>query len=251
MIDENTFSGSKTERVARVLLNWIIESDISPGSSLGTEAELLERLHVSRPTLRESLRILESQGILTLRPGPGGGILVSKPSVDMLAYSLSVYLRLNDVPFVEILRARMAIEPVLVRDSARFGSDEDFDEMERSIDRLEKSGGDSEVVYKENRAFHNAIARAASNPVLELFWSTISILASGEGAGLKYTERNLSHIIGAHRRILEACRKRDPEAAHRLMVDHLGELDVLLRTRFKDRLDEPTRITHKESGKLV
>jgi GntR family transcriptional regulator, transcriptional repressor for pyruvate dehydrogenase complex len=249
-MDEGPVSINKAEQVTRLLLNRIIEADLEPGSSFGTEAELLEQFNVSRPTLRESLRILEFQGVLTLRPGPRGGIMVAKPSIDVLAHTLSVFLRLNKVPFVEILRARLAIEPALVRDAALNGSEKDFNDMEKSIERLETASDFNAVVYEENREFHNAIARAANNPVLELFWGTIRILASGEGAGLKYTDRNRTHIIQAHKRILEACRKRDPDVAQRLMVDHLRELDVLLRTRFKDRLEGPAKITFKTGRKL-
>lgn len=248
---EAHYGVSKAEHVARLLLNRIISADMKPGSSFGTEAELLEKFQVSRPTLRESLRILESQGVLTLRPGPRGGIMVAKPSINVIAHTLSVFLRLNGVPFVEILRARMAIEPVLARDAALYGNDSDFDEMEDSIKRLEAGGDDNEVVYRENRAFHSVIARAASNPVLEAFWETISILASGEGAGIKYTKRNVEHVVKSHRAILDACRQRDPALAFQLTVDHLGELDDLLKKRFKGRLDEPTQITHKNGRRIM
>lgn len=242
---------SKAEHVARLLLNRIINSNMKPGSSFGTEAELIELFKVSRPTLRESLRILESQGVLTLRPGPGGGIMVAKPSIDVIAHTLSVYLRLNSVPFVEILRARMAIEPVLSRDAAINGSEEDFQEMDDSIRRLEQAGDDSDLIYNENRKFHSVIARAAANPVLEGFWSTIGILASGEGTGIKYSKRNLEHIVKSHREILTACRNRDPEAAYKLTSDHLGELNDLLNKRFKGRMEEPTRIASKVGRMLL
>ena len=63
MDDIPTMPRSKAEHVAQQLLDRIISADLSPGSSFGTEAELLEQFNVSRPTLRESLRILESQGV--------------------------------------------------------------------------------------------------------------------------------------------------------------------------------------------
>lgn len=248
---ETHYGVSKAEHVARLLLNRIISADMKPGSSFGTEAELLEKYDVSRPTLRESLRILESQGVLALRPGPKGGIMVAKPSIHVIAHTLSVYLRLNGVPFVEILRARMAIEPVLARDAALYGSEEDFDEMEQTIIRLEAAGADNEVVYRENRAFHSVIARAACNPVLEAYWETISILASGEGAGIKYTKKNVEHVVKSHRAILSVCRQRNPDLAYELTVDHLGELDDLLKKRFKGRLKEPTQITHKNGRRVL
>lgn len=248
---EPQYGVSKAEHVARLLLNRIISANMKPGSSFGTEAELLGKFQVSRPTLRESLRILESQGVLTLRPGPRGGIMVSKPSINVIAHTLSVYLRLNDVPFIEILRARMAIEPVLARDAAVFGGEDDFDKMEETIKGLERAGDDNEVVYRENRAFHSVIARAASNPVLEVYWETISVLATGEGAGFKYTKRNVIHIVKSHRAILNACRERNPTLAYDLTVDHLGELDDLLKRRFKGRLGEPTEIMLKNGRRIV
>ena len=70
---------NKAEYVAQRLLDRIITANLDPGSSFGTEADLLQQFDVSRPTLRESLRILEAQGVLELRPGPRGGIIVTKP----------------------------------------------------------------------------------------------------------------------------------------------------------------------------
>jgi GntR family transcriptional regulator, transcriptional repressor for pyruvate dehydrogenase complex len=237
---------NKAQQVARLLLDRIIDEEMRPGSSFGTEADLLDRYHVSRPTMRECLRILESQGVLSLRPGPKGGIIVAKPSVDVLAQTLSVYLQLHDVPMMEILRARMAIEPTLVRDAALNGTAEQFDQMERSVERLEASkDDDGTVLYRENREFHNIIARAAANPVLEVFWLTIRSLASGEGEHMRFSEKNRKFIAKAHRAILDACRRRDADAAQQLIAEHLGELDVLLKTRDKllrSRLDAPARM---------
>lgn len=241
-------SMNKTEQVARMLLNRIIESNLQPGSSFGTEAELLEQMNVSRPTLREGIRILESQGVLTLRPGPRGGILVARPSVDVIAYYMSVYLRLNSMPFIEILKARMAIEPALVRGAALNGTDEQFEAMEATIREMEKPDWSDQTIYDENRKFHSIIAKASANPVLEVFWMTISILASGEAENIKYSKKNRSYIIDAHRRILDACRQRDPDAAQRAMTEHLGELDELLRSRYGDR---PMRISYKSSGQSI
>src|SRR3546814_6794563 len=122
--DGRNHSISKTEQLARLLLDRIIDSGLRPGDSFGTEAEMLGQFKVSRPTLRESIRILESHGVVTLRPGPKGGVIINQPGVDFVAHALSVFLRLNNVPFVAILRARIAIEPALVRDAALHATEE-------------------------------------------------------------------------------------------------------------------------------
>jgi GntR family transcriptional regulator, transcriptional repressor for pyruvate dehydrogenase complex len=244
-------SGSKPEQVARLLLQRIIESGLRPGASFGTETELQAQFKVSRPTLRESLRILESQGVLTLRPGPRGGIIVSQPSVDIVAHTLSVFLRLNSVPFIAIVQARAAMEPALVRDAARNATDEDFDKMQASIERMKKIGSDVAAFADENRTFHQAIMQAAQNPVLEVFWSAIGILVSGEQHGMRYTAKNRKAIVTYHQRILDACRARDPDLAAQLMSEHIGELDTLLRKRFKNLVNEPTRIAMRPSHRKV
>jgi DNA-binding FadR family transcriptional regulator len=240
---------NKAQQVARLLLDRILQHDLHSGSSFGTEAELIEHYQVSRPTLRESLRILESQGVLSLRPGPKGGIMVSKPSIDVLAHLLSVFLRLHDVPLEEILRARMAIEPALARDAALHGTEHDFEDMAQSIERMAAAHDDGQTIYSENREFHNIIARAAGNPVLEIFWLTIRSLASGEGEKMKFTQRNRDHIVTSHREILNACRAGDVAVAQGLMRDHLGELELLLRKRSLERQKERQPIDFEKAGR--
>ncbi|WP_298396851.1 FCD domain-containing protein [Sphingobium sp.] len=215
---------NKAQHVARLLLDRVIEEGMKPGSSFGTEADLLEQLDVSRPTLRESLRILESQGIVTLRPGPKGGILVSKPSIDALAGSLSVFLQLHNVPFGETVKARMSIEPALVGDAALHGTNELFDAMEQSIDRMAAAKDDDAMIYQENREFHNLIAQAANNPILEVFWRTIRILADQNDVH-GFALRNRRYLVDMHREVLEACRNRDPAAARRLWIAKLRKRD--------------------------
>jgi DNA-binding FadR family transcriptional regulator len=232
---------SKAEHVAEQLLDRIITAGLAPGSSFGTEADLLKLFDVSRPTLRESLRILESQGVLALRPGPGGGIMVKKPSADILAHGLSVFLRLHSVPFISVLKAREVIEPALAAEAAENGTDADFDELQASIERM-KAIREQQAFIEENRVFHSLIARASGNKVLETFWSTISILASGEHHGVRYTIGNQQHVVEAHERILKACRARNSKAAAAEMEAHVSELEHLVRKRYQNLLSEPMSI---------
>ena len=235
---------SKAEHVAQQLLDMIITAGLAPGSSFGTEADLLAQFDVSRPTLRESLRILESQGVLELRPGPRGGIMVKKPSIDILAHGLSVFLRLHDVPFIAVLKAREVIEPALAAEAALNGSEDDFNELETSIERM-ATLKDQLAFIEENRVFHSIIARASGNKVLETFWSTISILATGEHHGVRYSSGNQQHVVEAHRAILKACRKGDSKAAAAAMEAHVTELEHLVRKRYQNLLTQPTNIVAK------
>lgn len=240
---------SKAEYVAQRLLDKIVTANLEPGTSFGTEADLLQQFDVSRPTLRESLRVLESQGILELRPGPKGGIMVRRPGTDILAHGLSVYLRMHDVPYASILRAREAIEPALAAEAAEHGTDEDFAAMQRSIDRMQDTK-DHDAFAEENRVFHSLIAKASGNRVMEIFWSTISIVADGEEHGIRYASRTQKHVIAAHQRILDACISRDGEAAMALMRSHVGELEAYVKKNYRDLLDKTTNIVARQGRRV-
>ena len=244
---------SKAEHVAQQLLERIIAAKLKPGASFATEAELLSQFNVSRPTLRESLKLLESQGVLELRPGPRGGIIVREPSTDLLAHGLSVFLRLHEVPFGTVIKAREVIEPALASEAATNGSDEDFAELEASIARMKAldAQSDQEAFIEENRLFHGVIARASGNKVLEVFWHTISILAHGEHHGIRYSVGNQAHVIKAHQRILEACRKRDGNAAAAAMETHVGSLENLVRERYQHLLKHPTSVVERPGRSLA
>jgi GntR family transcriptional regulator, transcriptional repressor for pyruvate dehydrogenase complex len=234
----------KSQLIALDLLARIADSKIEPGQTFATEAELLEQFDVSRPTLRESIRILESQGVLGQRPGPGGGLVVRRPTLDMLARSLSIYLRFNGVPFSAVLRAREVIEPALAAQAARNGSDGDFDAMMQSIGRMKSGSATQEDFVAENRVFHGIVARASGDSVLETFWGTISLLAHGEHHGVRYTPGNRQHVIAAHEQILAACRSRDPAAAAAAMADHVGELEHLVRDHYMSAADGDVGMSH-------
>lgn len=244
---------SKAENVAQQLLERILAAGLEPGSTFATEAELLGQFNVSRPTLRESLKLLESQGVLQLRPGPRGGIIVSRPSIDMLTHGLSVFLRLHEVPFATVIKAREVIEPALAFEAVLNGTEQDFADLEASIERMKglDAQSDQTAFLEENRVFHSIIARASGNKVLEVFWQTISILATGEQHGVRYTVGNQAHVIKAHQRILDACRARDGEAAAAEMEKHVMGLENLVRSRYQHLLKHPTSIVARPGRSIA
>ena len=241
---------SKAQQVAQDLLGRIAESNLEPGQTFATEAELLQQFAVSRPTLREGIRILEAHGELQQKPGPGGGLVVARPSIDMLAQGFSIFLRFNHVPFVTVLQAREVIEPALAAEAASEGTEDDFREMSESIERMKAmSDADQATFIAENRVFHGIVARASGNKVLETFWGTISLLATGEHHGIRYTFGNRQHVIAAHQQILDACRKRNARAAAQAMAKHVGELEHLVRDRYQHLLGKTMQVRNHRSGR--
>lgn len=233
---------SKVELIAQKLLQEIVDRRLQPGETLGTEAMLLERYGVSRPTLREALRMIEMQGAIQLRPGPKAGVVVSRPSDERLAHLLSVFLHLRQVPFAVLLEARSVLEPAIAYEAAIRGTPENFDEMERSIERMRNSDASHESFVTENQQFHALTAKASGNEVLQMFWAAIALMASGEQHGVRYSPGNLMHVVKAHEAILKACRARNADAAAKATVRHIQDLEELLERRHKGLLRQPVNI---------
>jgi GntR family transcriptional regulator, transcriptional repressor for pyruvate dehydrogenase complex len=240
---------SKAEYVAQRLLDRIVTANLTPGSSLGTETEILQQFDVSRPTLRESLRILEAQGVLALRPGPKGGIIVTMPGTDILAHGLSVHLRMHDVPFIAVLRAREVIEPALAAEAAENGTEADFVQMQASVDRMKEIDNQDKFIA-ETRAFHSLVAHAGRNLVMTIFWSTITIVAAGETHGVQYTAGNQKRLVENYEAVLDACRKRDGALASARMRDIIRELDKLVKKSHKYLLNQATTIIEREGRRV-
>ena len=147
-----------------------------------------------------------------------------------------------------MLRAREVIEPALASEAAIHGSEQDFAEMDDSIARMQDLQGqrDQDAFLAENRAFHGVIARAGGNKVLESFWLAISVLASGEQHGVRYSVGNQQHVITAHQHIVQACRQRDAAAAAEAMQTHVNDLENLVRVRDQGRLAHPTSVVSRK-----
>ncbi|WP_231493247.1 FadR/GntR family transcriptional regulator [Paracoccus pantotrophus] len=210
---------SKSEYVAQRLLDRIITDNLDSGSYLGTEAELLQQFNVSRPTLRESLRILETQGVIELRPGPGGGIMITRPGTDIVAHGLSVYLRVHGIPDTTMHRALNALQPALIAQAAEMGSADDFDALDAVVEKM-RLISDPRELRQELRHFYLLIARATQNQVLDIFWSTLDKLSGGPAStleGEKITAADRQRIVALHGEMVSACRAKDPSTASALL----------------------------------
>jgi DNA-binding FadR family transcriptional regulator len=100
------------ELVARHLRRQIVRGELQLDHALPSEAALLEQFSVSRPTLREAFRILESEGLITVRRGARGGARVRLPSTEVAAHHAGLVLQHRGATLVDVLDARALIEPL-------------------------------------------------------------------------------------------------------------------------------------------
>jgi GntR family transcriptional repressor for pyruvate dehydrogenase complex len=214
-----------SEQVAIQIQHHIQDEGLAPGDFLGREEDLAASFGVSRPTLREALKLLASGNLIRASKGPGGGIFVAYTADEGMGRSLSdaigMMLETGSVTLEELLDARLLLE-VPLAGRAAYQSDEDDLAAMRAALR-------SEDLAEIDAEFHRAIAAAAGNRMLQALTSWIfeivepSLNRVLEGAIVD------SAIVEQHDALLQAIEKGDAARAERAMKDHLLYLRDVLR----------------------
>src|SRR5258707_5101191 len=99
--------------VAQRIVQDVARDQLEPGDLLPPERVMLEKYEIGRGTLREALRLLEFQGVITLKPGPKGGPVLCNPDPSHLASTLVLLMQLKRAPFRSIVEVRVALEPLM------------------------------------------------------------------------------------------------------------------------------------------
>jgi DNA-binding FadR family transcriptional regulator len=108
-----TVKKRRTENVASAIKKWIVEQKLQPGDRLPNEVEVMEMFDASKSTVRESMRLLDAQGLLQTKTGPKGGVFVSEVSEEKAQMLLSNYLFFKETSIEDLYQLRLALEPQL------------------------------------------------------------------------------------------------------------------------------------------
>jgi GntR family transcriptional repressor for pyruvate dehydrogenase complex len=224
----------RTEKVAEVVAREIVHDcrGLEPGTRLPPEARLLERYQVGRASLREALRLLEVQGLIVIRPGPGGGPMIAQADSEHFGRMASLFFHMSGATYGDSLNARVMLEPLVV---GLIADRQDPEQMAVLREYLESSGstaaGDTAaattdvfaVERDEERAleFHAMLMGMAGNPVLSLMTEALQILRGSERSRSLRGFEDHEEITGVHDRIAQAILEGDRAVAEQLMRDHM------------------------------
>ncbi len=237
--------GHKPKKTAMLLaqriVGEIVGKGLEPGSPLLSEREMLEEYDVARGTLREALRFLEIQGVISIRTGPGGGPVVNAPAFSHLASVIAMMLQLENAPFRAVLEARGTLEPWMARLAAERGDDAQIAEIRASVTRMEENLDDVGLFLDENERFHADVALASGNKVIEMFLGSLNWIVDGTVLGVDYPDASRRSVVGYHQRIADAIQARDGIAAAQAMEEHMKSYEAYLEARYPQVLDTPIR----------
>jgi GntR family transcriptional regulator, transcriptional repressor for pyruvate dehydrogenase complex len=218
--------------VVRQIKQAIHSGELRPGDGLPSERQLAEDFGISRVTVRDALRTLEATGLVEIRVGARGGAFVRAPGPNHVGEGFTNMLLLSALPPEDVAEARMIVELGAIPPACRRRTDDDLAALEEICDR-------SAVAVEEGRhdvalstEFHIRLASCSHNAAIEL------IVNSFQDALLMSLRRakDVAPAMGAkgleeHRALVEAIRRRDVAAAHRLMSTHLGRTAARLGGR--------------------
>lgn len=241
---ENYMTSSARPRKTALLVAERIVADIHErgnveGDKLPPERVMLETYDVGRGTLRESLRFLELQGVLTLKPGPNGGPIVQIPDGSSLTTSLSLLLQFHKTSFETIIETRVALEPGMARQAAERMSDEDIEELREVLAGERAAHGDQAKFLRQTRRFHTLIARGSGNIIFSMLFEALVDILDGAALGVVYSERQRGATIDVHAQIVDAIANHDPDVAEAAMATQMQALKGFLEKRHTTALSSP------------
>lgn len=226
------------DQVAELIKRRINDGQARPGKRLDKEAELQQQFNVSRGSIREALKALEVQGLVSLSTGPDGGATITRVPLARAFQSLQNYLFFESITLEDIYAVRRTLEPMVAAGAVPYLSDADFEALERSVSVCEpfEARHDEALDQRhEDIHFHDVLAAAHPNAFLRSLCQIINqmlhtlVIVAGNVTQQDYQAFG-RHTVAAHRAILDAARRRDADAVAELMTEHMDEAYAQLRT---------------------
>lgn len=211
-----------------------------PGTMLPGEADMVEQYGASRSSVREALRILEAQGLIMIRPGPGGGPILIGPQSDALGKTQSLFFHLLGARYVDLLTAQAALEPMLARLAAQNPDREQVEPLRQyaglNLDDVATDEAYSRLAF----AFHSAVAAASGNPVLSLLAESVGdILAARLGGHSMTGPSRRQAMIDIHSAVALAILDSNAELAGSLMASHAADRCARISADQSGLINEP------------
>jgi GntR family transcriptional repressor for pyruvate dehydrogenase complex len=202
---------SLPDRLSVDLERLILDGALKPGERLPPERDLARHLGVSRVTIREALRELENRGLIDRRPGRGTIILAPGQRSEVAAQMLDGVGALHS-ELQDIMELRIIIEPPIARITANRATARDIAQLQELVEAMEVDVA-KERYAELDRAFHQAIAQYAHNPLLEFISEQIAKQIAPSRASRYQTKARRQASSVTHRRIFEAIASGDGELA--------------------------------------
>lgn len=216
------------ELVVRKIKDEIFAGRLRPGDRLPGERQLSEQLQVSRPSVREAVRILEAMEIVRSRPGtgPSSGLIVSTEPSRALSDLLRLHVALSSYSMPDVLQVRLALEEQSVRRLADHIAETDTSRVQETLEKMAGPDLDRGMFHDLDTEFHIELARCSDNTLLADLMSALRDavrrpMAEAFDNDPDWAAR-VKELVDEHAEIFEAVSSGDSDRAAALMRQHIG-----------------------------
>lgn len=218
----------RSDQIVQAVKRWVAINRMQPGDRLPNERELMEQFQCSKGTVREALKSLEVQGLVSIRTGPNGGAVLERVPYEKASELLRNFLHFEQPSGPEIYALRTLVEPEIAALATPRLSTEDIDALAALVARCEADPETFEERMDQRIAeleFHVLLARRCGNSMLAFIGrfvnDMIRDLVIFKKSALPEQREFSCANLAFHRQLIEAFRARDAEAARRIMHEHM------------------------------
>lgn len=211
------------EQMAQYVEEMVSSGKLKAGDKLPPERELAATINVSRTVVREAIKALAERGLVAIQPGHG--VFVAAPDSSQISSQLARLFRLNSRSNDDLLALRRILEVEIAGQAAGKATDQQLQDMQKAIDRMEENISTAEGYVAADQDFHAALARASGNKIFP-------ILIEALVDRLQESRRLIFRVHGApqrgqlfHRAIYDAVKRGDAKAAREAMQQHLLQVE--------------------------
>jgi GntR family transcriptional regulator, transcriptional repressor for pyruvate dehydrogenase complex len=213
------------DQIVEQIRSRIQSNELKPGERLPGERDLADQLGVSRNTLREALRMLESSGLITLKKGSAGGAFLNDSNSAALSQSLLDGIGLRQYDAKELIDVRAVLMNYIAQQACLHATDAEIEELASlvsSSEEAETNNLDFEDRLERHIGFHRKLAQIAHNGISEALTGPLLEITRQFHKDTGPTDGLETH--GSRRKLVQALRDRDPIAAKRALGKHFEAL---------------------------
>jgi DNA-binding FadR family transcriptional regulator len=229
---------SRPVRVAEAIKEWVVEQKLRQGDRLPSESELIARFGMAKSTIREAMRILEAQGLVETRTGPGGGSFVGEVTADRAKALLANYFYFRDLSVADIYQLRRVLEPELAASLAGRLDETKLAELEAVVARYPEPATSAEEERDQHvasLAFHRKLANFSENALLAFVVSFMGRILTDltvyrrlyDPPNRELYEKGLAYQT----ELIAALREGRAEDARRIMREHMETAEALMQAQ--------------------
>lgn len=226
--------------IAQRIREQIASGELNEGDSLPPESDLVSEYRVSRPTLREAFRVLESEGLITIARGAKGGARVHSPQADVISRYVGLILQTQGAGHRDVLEALQIMIPPACRLAAERATEEEFERLREQLQTLTECVGERSHFNQEATRLLEAMFGMTRNQTLSLA-SGVALHIYNESVGsFPTTQENRDWILHQFSELVRLLEQRQGRAAEGLWHDYVAEILKLADASLKNG---PVRMT--------